>query len=146
VLFRSRDALARLECGALVVIDYGDTAEGLENRRAEGTLRTYRDHHLGPDPLAEPGQTDITADVNFTAVMEAAREVGASVSLQRQDEFLEELGLRERIEELRQEEMKLARSGDEFERLRIRSLRTGAETLLHPRGLGSFLVLIARKC
>ena len=140
-----REALERLETGALVVIDYGDTAEGLENRRAEGTLRTYRDHHLGPDPLAEPGQTDITADVNFTAVMEAAREGGASVSLLRQDEFLEELGLGERIEALRQQELELARTGDELGRLKVRSMRTGAETLMHPRGLGAFGVLIARK-
>lgn len=140
-----RDALARLERGALVVIDYGDTAEGLESRRAAGTLRTYRDHHLGPPPLAEPGQTDITADVNFTAVAEAARESGASVTLQRQDEFLEELGLRERIRRLCREETQHARSGDEWRRLQVRSLRTGAETLLHPRGLGGFLVLTARK-
>ena len=135
----------RLDRGALVVIDYGDTAQGLENRRVEGTLRTYRDHHLGPPPLAEPGQTDITADVNFTAVMESAREAGASVSLLRQDEFLEDLGLRERIEELRRQELELARAGDELRRLEVRSIRTGAETLLHPRGLGAFLVLIARK-
>ena len=140
-----RDALARLESGALVVIDYGDTAEGLENRRAEGTLRTYRDHHLGPHPLAEPGQTDITADVNFTAVMEAAREAGASVTLLRQDEFLEDLGLGERIEKLRRQEVELARSGDELRRLQVRSLRTGAQTLMHPRGLGDFRVLIARR-
>lgn len=140
-----RDALERLDKGALVVIDYGDTAEGLENRRGEGTLRTYRDHHLGPPPLAEPGQTDITADVNFTAVLEAAREAGASVSLLRQDEFLEDLGLRERIDDLRRQELRLARAGDELQRLRVRSMRTGAETLLHPRGLGAFQVLIARK-
>lgn len=140
-----REALRRLERGALVVIDYGDTAEGLKNRRAEGTLRTYRNHHLGPDPLAEPGQTDITADVNFTALVETARQAGASVSLLRQDQLLEELGLRQRIRELRRQEACLARSGDEVGRLQVRSLRIGAETLLHPRGLGGFLVLIARK-
>lgn len=33
----------------------------------DGTLRTYRAHHLGLHPLDEPGETDITADVNFTA-------------------------------------------------------------------------------
>ena len=79
----------------------------------EGTVRTYRAHHLGPDPLSEPGQTDITADVNFTAVMETAREAGASVALQRQDEFLENLGLRKKIEELRIEELQHARSDEE---------------------------------
>lgn len=140
-----KDVLSRLVRGALVLIDYGDTAEGLENRRAEGTLRTYRNHHLGPDPLAEPGETDITADVNFTAAMEAATEAGASVSLLRQDDFLEDLGLRDRIEGLRRQELDLARAGDEIGRLEVRSMRTGAETLLHPRGLGAFQVLIARK-
>ena len=139
------EALGRLEAGVLAVIDYGDTAEGLESRRAEGTLRTYRAHHLGPHPLAEPGKTDITADLNFTAMMETAREAGASVSLHRQDEFLEELGLGERIEKLRRQESEFSRSGEELRRLEIRSLRTGAEALRHPRGLGDFRVLIARR-
>ena len=139
------EALGRLAAGGLVVIDYGDTAQGLEGRRRDGTLRTYRAHHLGPHPLAEPGRTDITADLNCTAVAEAARAASATVSLHRQDDLLEELGLRERIRALRDEETELARSGDEMRRLRIRSVRIGAETLLHPRGLGDFRVLIARR-
>ena len=64
--------------GTVVVIDYGATAEELESRRVAGTLRTYRAHHLGPEPLAEPGQTDITADVNFTALVVAAEAAGRS--------------------------------------------------------------------
>ncbi len=139
------EVLGRLEAGALVVIDYGDTAAGLESRRAEGTLRTYRAHHLGPHPLAEPGETDITADLNFSAMMETARKAGASVSLHRQDDFLEDLGLRERMEGLRRQESEHARLGEELRRLQIRSLRTGAEALVHPRGLGDFRVLIARR-
>lgn len=139
------EALGRLISGALVVFDYGDTAQGLESRRPEGTLRTYRAHHLGPPPLADPGGTDITADLNFTAVAEAARAAGAIVSLHRQDELLEGLGLTERIRRLRVEEAERARAGDELRRLEIRSLRIGAETLLHPRGLGDFRVLIARR-
>lgn len=138
-------ALDRLAAGALVVFDYGETAQGLEGRRPEGTLRTYRAHHLGPDPLSEPGRTDITADLNFTAVAEAARATGATVSLRRQDDLLEELGLTVRIRGLRTREAELARSGDELRRLETRSVRIGAETLLHPRGLGDFRVLIARR-
>ncbi len=139
------EVLDRLVSGALVVFDYGDTAEGLERRRPDGTLRTYRAHHLGPDPLAEPGGTDITADLNFTAVAEAARAAGAIVSLHRQDDLLEELGLTERIRRLRMQEAEHARAGDELRRLEIRSVRIGAETLLHPRGLGDFRVLVARR-
>lgn len=138
-------ALGRLVAGALVVFDYGDTAQGLQSRRKDGTLRTYRAHHLGPHPLADPGATDITADLNFTAVAEAARTAGATVSLHRQDDLLEEFGLRDRIGRLREREAEHARSGEELRRLEIRSLRIGAETLVHPRGLGDFRVLIARR-
>lgn len=139
------EALGRLVAGALVVFDYGDTAQGLEGRRRDGTLRTYRAHHLGPHPLAEPGRTDITADLNFTSVAEAARAAGATVSIHRQDDLLEDLGLRDRIRRLREEEAELARWGDAMRRLEVRSVRIGAETLLHPRGLGDFRVLIARR-
>lgn len=137
-------ALRRLEAGSVVVIDYGDTAENLTPRRQDGTLRTYRAHHLGPHPLDEPGATDITADVNFTALVETAERCGTEVELYRQDDFLADLRLRDRLSELRHAELEAARSGDEMQRLRLRSLKTEAETLLHPRGLGDFRVLVAR--
>lgn len=135
------DALDRLDSGSVVIIDYGDTAENLIPRRRDGTLRTYRAHHLGPHPLDEPGATDITADINFTALLATAEAAGASVELHRQDDFLADLGLRERLSRLRHAELEAARSGDEMERLRLRSQKTEAETLLHPRGLGDFRVL-----
>lgn len=137
-------ALGMLEAGALVVIDYGDTTENLAPRRRDGTLRTYRAHHLGPHPLDEPGATDITADVNFTALEEAARMAGAKAEIWRQDDFLAAYGLRDRITELRHRELELARKREEAERLRVRSWRHEAETLMHPRGLGDFRVLVAR--
>ncbi len=140
-----RDALDRLEEGSVVIFDYGDTAENLVPRRQDGTLRTYRAHHLGPHPLDEPGGTDITADVNFSALIAAAKLCGAAVELHRQDDFLTDLGLRDLLSELRHAELEAARSGDEMERLRLRTRKTEAETLLHPRGLGDFRVLVARK-
>jgi SAM-dependent MidA family methyltransferase len=127
------------------VIDYGGTAEELEPRRTQGTLRTYRAHHLGPDPLLEPGATDITVDVNFTAVAAAAAAAGASVEMMRQDEFLIGLGLRDEISRLRAEEIVEAGYGDPMRRLLLRSERVEAETLLHPRGLGDFRVMVARR-
>ena len=95
------DALRRLDRGALLLIDYGGTAEELEPRRTQGTLRTYRSHHLGPDPLLEPGATDVTVDVNFSATVAAAQSAGAAVELHRQDDFLTSLGLRDELRELR---------------------------------------------
>ena len=140
-----RDILHRLEAGSLLIFDYGDTAENLIPRRQDGTLRTYRAHHLGPHPLDEPGETDITADVNFSALMAVAGEAGMSYELHRQDDFLTELGLGDRLSDIRLAELEAARSGDEMERLRLRTLKTEAETLLHPRGLGDFRVLVARR-
>jgi SAM-dependent MidA family methyltransferase len=131
------DVLDRLDEGVALVIDYGDTAENLESRRSDGTLRTYRAHHLGPHPLDQPGATDITADVNFSALLDLA----PNAQLHRQDDFLVSLGLRARLSELRRAELEAARAGDWVERLRLRTLKTEAETLLHPRGLGDFRVL-----
>lgn len=138
-----RRAISLLESGSVIVVDYGATAEELEPRRAIGTLRTYRAHHLGPDPLLEPGATDITADVNFTALVDVARRAGAATTLHRQDDFLTQHGLRDVLSDLRAEELELARSDDSMARLRVRSELKDAETLLHPRGLGDFRVLVA---
>jgi len=133
----------RLERGALVVVDYGGTAEELEPRRTQGTLRTYQRHHLGPDPLLEPGATDVTVDVNFTALIAAAEAAGATVKLHRQDDFLAGLGLRDVVKGLRHRELDLAKGDDAMARLKVRSEATDARTLLHPRGLGDFRVMVA---
>ncbi len=140
-----RGMLRRLAAGALLVVDYGDTGPGLAARRAEGTLRTYRGHHLGPDPLLEPGSTDITVDVDFGALAAVAEEEGAAVEVMPQATFLERWGLLDLLAERRAAELALARDGDPLERLRVRSLLTGGEALLHPRGLGDFRVLVARR-
>ena len=138
-----KEILSLLEAGAVLVIDYGELAENLAHRRAEGTLRTYRAHHLGPHPLDEPGATDITSDVNFSALIATCQEAGWDCDLVRQDDFLESWGLREQLADLRRQELATAGT-DEHLRLSLRSQRTGGETLLHERGLGDFRVLVAR--
>lgn len=135
-------AVAKMSMGVIVIIDYGGTAEELEPRRNLGTLRTYRGHHLGPDPLLEPGETDITVDANFTALRAVAERRGRSAELHRQDDFLREWGLREVISKMKHEELAHARAGDTMQQLSVKSERINAETLLHPRGLGDFRVLV----
>ena len=130
-----------MSSGVIVLIDYGGTVEELEPRRNIGTLRTYRGHHLGPDPLLEPGATDITVDVNFTALQAEATDWGRTVELHRQDDFLAAHGLRQVVSDLRQRELELARAGETMQQLEVKSERIAAETLLHPRGLGDFRVL-----
>lgn len=138
-----RNVLGKIEVGSVCVVDYGDTAEALVPRRSHGTLRTYRSHHLGADPLAWPGETDITADVNFSSLTAICDELGWAARLERQEDFLTRFGLRARLSELRQEELALARDGDPMQRLIVRSRKNEAETLLQSRGLGDFRVLTA---
>ena len=72
-----RQAARALECGKLMTIDYGLTAEEfLVPERKAGTLRGYRRHRFARDVLANPGQQDITAQVDFTAIRAAGESAG----------------------------------------------------------------------
>jgi len=66
---------SRLERGWVIAIDYGYTARELI-RFPQGTLMSYRRHTALEDVLSEPGGRDITAHVNFTALMDRAAELG----------------------------------------------------------------------
>ncbi len=61
-----------------LVIDYGYPAHRLYNPRGRrhGSLVGYRDHRAALDVLQSPGETDITAHVNFDDLEGAAAEVG----------------------------------------------------------------------
>jgi SAM-dependent MidA family methyltransferase len=67
----------RLAQGAAFFIDYG-FAEGeyYHPQRHMGTLMCHRGHMADTDPLADLGQKDITAHVNFTGLALAAQEAG----------------------------------------------------------------------
>ncbi len=70
----------RLDTGAMLLIDYGyPRAEYYLPSRSSGTLLCYYRHHAHGDPFLWPGLNDITAFVDFTAVAEAAFEVGLDV-------------------------------------------------------------------
>jgi SAM-dependent MidA family methyltransferase len=61
----------RLDEGFVLIIDYGYT-EAERVRFPEGTLMSYRRHAASPEVLRDPGERDITAHVDFTALMLAA--------------------------------------------------------------------------
>lgn len=70
---------ATLTRGHLLVIDYGYTAA--ERRRfPQGTIMSYRRHAALADVLAEPGNRDLTAHVDFTALSEEAARCGWHVT------------------------------------------------------------------
>lgn len=63
--------------GLLIWPDYGFArADYYTESRTTGTLRTFCRHQSGEDPLADPGERDITAHVDFTHVAEAAIGLG----------------------------------------------------------------------
>ena len=65
----------RLRTGFVLVIDYGFSRDLLLSaHRTEGTFACYRAHRRDARPLEEPGEKDITAHVDFTALAETARE------------------------------------------------------------------------
>jgi len=87
--------------GFLVTIDYGDVSSLLYAQdRREGTLRSFYKHRLVDSPLERPGEQDITASVNFTALVEYGADFGLeTLSYERQVAFLVRMGLIDMIVE-----------------------------------------------
>lgn len=81
--------------GFLVLIDYGDVAERLyAPTRLNGTLAAYRAHEQRHDWYEQAGEQDLTADVDWSAVVDAATRAGMEpLGLVTQQRFLEALGV-----------------------------------------------------
>ena len=70
----------RLERGAAFLLDYGfPEAEYYHPQRHMGTVMCHRAHQADADPLADVGDKDITAHVDFTGIAVAAQEAGLEV-------------------------------------------------------------------
>jgi len=70
----------KLERGAAFLIDYGfPEAEYYHPQRHMGTVMCHRAHQVDDNPLADVGQKDITAHVNFTAVAMAGNDADLGV-------------------------------------------------------------------
>jgi SAM-dependent MidA family methyltransferase len=70
----------RVERGALLFCDYGfPAAEYYHPQRFRGTLMCHYRHHAHDDPLVLVGLQDITTHVDFTAIADAAIDVGHTV-------------------------------------------------------------------
>jgi SAM-dependent MidA family methyltransferase len=89
--------LARaLSRGALVTFDYGHRASVLYHplARPHGTLAVHSAGRRGGDPLACPGETDLTAHVNWDDLVRAGEAEGLSTrAIFRQARYLTEAGL-----------------------------------------------------
>jgi SAM-dependent MidA family methyltransferase len=104
-----------LESGAAWFIDYGyDRKTFYAPSRREGTLRCHYRHRAHNDPLILPGLQDITAWVDFDALIDAGAAAGfESVMHVAQSRFLIEHGLDEVFAQAH------ARAADESARYRL---------------------------
>lgn len=78
--------------GSILTIDYGHPLESLYHRQPEGSLRGYFHHQLvtGMELLERPGHQDLTADVNFTDLIDWPAADLEAIELQSQAGFLRE--------------------------------------------------------
>ena len=75
------EVAAKLRRGWVLAIDYGfPRAEYYRPERTGGTLSAYAKHQRVDDPLSSPGEIDLTAHVDFSALAEAARGAGLHVA------------------------------------------------------------------
>jgi SAM-dependent MidA family methyltransferase len=125
-----KHAATVLARGRLVAIDYGLTeAEFFRPDRKEGTARAYIKHRLTDDLLANPGDQDLTAHVNWTAIQRTGEQAGLKTeTFSSQEEFLMQIVKQSAVENWNADQ--------------IRQLKT----LTHPNFLGrAFRVLVQQR-
>ena len=132
-----RDALAVLERGRVVVVDYAATTAELAGRPWLEWVRTYRRGGRGSPPLERPGEQDITCEV---CVDQLAARVSAPSLDRTQADFLVAHGIADLVDAARAQWQATATGGG-LDSLRARSRITVADALLDPTGLGGFRVL-----
>jgi SAM-dependent MidA family methyltransferase len=124
--------------GLFITIDYGYTRNQQLAGRDRGTLMAYRRHSISNDPYEAPGEQDITAHVDFTALAAACEHSGMRCErLLTQSQFLMGIGERNQF-------------ADAFEDCRVPQERAKValqlKHLITPDGMGeNFKVLIASR-
>jgi SAM-dependent MidA family methyltransferase len=129
----------------VVLVDYGDSEEGLAERPA-GTLLCYSDTGVDDRYLERPGTKDITVHANWSALKRAFDDAGAPVAgPTSQRKVLKSLGADAIQDRLTAEADNALQAGSGAEGVRALSRRGALGALLHPAGLGGFGVLVAHR-
>ncbi len=129
----------RLDRGFVLTIDYGHEAADLfDSHHMAGTLLAYAKHQASESFYAAPGEQDLTAHVNFTALRLWGQPRGLeTLGLIHQTAFLLALGKGNQFADLFDDGM------DETDRVRA---RLQLKTLIFPEGMGErFQVLLQQK-
>lgn len=124
---------ARSQSHGLLLFDYAADSNELAKRGRDGWLRTYRSQQRGSDPLIDPGEWDVTADVAWD-------QLGRDLVVSTQAEWLERAGIAERVRIARETWKERAHIGD-LKAMVARSAIGEAEALTAADGLGGFMVL-----
>ncbi len=133
------DAGKRLALGFVLTIDYGHAAAELyDERHLRGTLLAYHQHRASEDFYAAPGEHDLTAHVNFTALELCGARAGLeTLGRVSQAQLLLALGQANEFADLY--------DPGQTEADRVRA-RLKLKTLIFPEGMGeTFQVLIQHK-
>lgn len=125
--------------GYLITVDYGATRDELlfSPDRLDGTLRAFRRHQMLSDPLADPGQQDLTTTIDWTQVIEAGERARfRTLFLERLDQFL-----------LRQGQGLIAQIANSTgDAAKVTRLLSSARELILPTGLAaSFQICVQEK-
>ena len=129
----------RLERGFVLTIDYGHEAQDLfDAHHMAGTALAYAKHRASEEFYGAPGEQDLTAHVNFTALEVWGQRSGLEpLGLTSQTAFLLSLGQTNEFADLYDQGM------DETARVRA---RLQLKTLIYPEGMGErFQVLVQQK-
>jgi SAM-dependent MidA family methyltransferase len=138
--------------GFVLTIDYGDKAKALYTAwRRRGTLLCYYKHQANERPLIHTGKQDITAHVNFSALIAEGRRLGMRLHrFTTQRDWLQGLGIEQELEQRYLNEFadaEYARATDrgQVALLKWRDVRQRVSLLTDPDGMGDFKVMILRR-
>ena len=133
------EVAAALAAGFVLTIDYGRPAAELYDSqlRPRGTLTAYYRHTQTDAPLRHIGRQDLTAQVDFTAVVNAGRRAGLTpLSLATQGTFLRNFGL---------DSFRRRLAAMPLSRRDLAANQAGLAALANPGGMGTFKVLTQGK-
>ena len=129
-----RSLAAALEQGLILIIDYGfPRQEYYHPQRAAGTLMCHHRHQAHADPFSRPGDEDLTAHVDFSALAEAGVAAGLELlGYTSQAQFLVNCGITEVLDEANVESA-----------LHYAPLAAQAQKLLSPAEMGELFKVLA---
>jgi len=125
----------------LIIIDYGYEFHERKDKPYKSLIRTYKDHHLAGDTILQPASTDITYDVNFSSVKTTLNSLNYTVELLTQKEFIEQNGFENLYKKINNE----FQVAEGIQKLKLKSDLVGLDAISNNRGLGGFMVAVAKK-